>query len=183
MNTTQLVPHEGMKAIYDVACSAWKKKIEKLTSVFGDTELSKAQVEDMFAASNADQTKVLEKWLKKPQPTEIKTWEDVVALVGEPGLPYKTPKTREEKSVNAMVRGFAISKAFNGDWVPDWSNREQYKYQPYKYWSNGQWVVGCCHRCVCALAVSGLCFKSEKDALKAYELFPEVYDDYYMITG
>lgn len=176
----QKVPHSGMQEIYEIACDTWKKKIEKMTSVFGDTELSDAQVEEMFSASNDKQKKVLKKYLKESS-SEITCWKDVVKAVGAVTYPFNNPKTPEEKSINALVEGFAIAKAFNKGTVLTWEDTDTDKYIPRKYFSDGRWVVDGGVWCfIAACFPVGLAFKNSKDAVRAYELFPEVYDALFM---
>lgn len=179
-NTNQKVPYTGMQEIYNVACDAWKKKIKAMTSVFEDTVLSKEQVKEMFTASSDSQKEVLRKYLKEDQ-GNINSWQDVLDYHGvkEFVLPYPKAITKEEKSVNAMIQGFKIAQTFNKGKVLSWENRNEYKYIPYKYFFGGSWVV-LCYCDMFAFFPVGLCFTNEKDAKRAYELFPEIYDDYYM---
>jgi len=63
MEKTHIVTRSQLKEIHDVACLGWKVKIEEFTerNSFGDTmELTQKEVDRMFAASDNNQTKVLE---------------------------------------------------------------------------------------------------------------------------
>lgn len=61
MNKT--IKKSDLKKIYDVACSTWQGKIEKLANrnAFGDTvELTQSEIDEMFKAADSSQTRVLE---------------------------------------------------------------------------------------------------------------------------
>lgn len=174
---TQKISLQGMKEIHDVACADWKKKIKSMTDPFGDTTLTNTQIEEMFSAASVDQAKVLKKWLKEPG-CDINGWEDI----GEFTVPYKNPKTAEERCLNAMVKGFAIAKAFNQGKDLTWENRDDYKYLPYKYFHGDSWVPGYCNGGGGAVCPVGLAFKDSKSAMRAIELFPEVYEDLAMFN-
>lgn len=179
---TQNVSLKGMKEIYECACDSWKKKIKGMTDPFSDTVLTDTQVQEMFDASSEAQTKVLKKWLKAPAKliANIEGWQDIVDIYGEVTLPFAKPKTPEERCMNAMVMGFAIASVFNEGTKLSWEGRNQYKYVPYKYFSGDSWspVYGCWggH----SPFPVGLAFKSSALCMKAWELFPEVYNDILM---
>lgn len=179
----QTVPYEGMKAIYDVACESWKKKIKEMTSLFEDTTLTEKQITEMFDAADVKQKKVLEKYLKEPG-NRISNWLDILDYHGvrEFEVPYKNPKTSQERQLNATVYASKIAEAFNDGKALTWENREEFKYMPYKYYTGGSWSVVFDYYYDCACCPVGLCFTTAKDALRAYELFPEIYDDYYMFN-
>ena len=59
--TTTTISVSNLKKIHDVACAAWKKKIEKMVKPFEDTvTLTEQQIVEMFDAANDSQAKVLE---------------------------------------------------------------------------------------------------------------------------
>jgi len=67
----------------------------------------------------------------------FKTYEDVCdAFNMFPGhsLPYPNPKTKREVSINGFSALQLIFEAFNGDWEPDYSKSNQYKYYPWFEW-------------------------------------------------
>lgn len=177
---TQKISYEGMKAIHDIACEGWKKKIKEWTNIFEDTELSNTQVQQMFEAATEDQKKTLNKYLKEPH-GDINSWEDVLAFhnIKNLVLPFPDPKTKEEWCMNAMTKGFKIAQAFNKGKELSWEDTSYYKYYPYKYLVVGSWRFYC-HCFVAGFFPVGLCFLTSKDCLRAIELFPEVYNDILM---
>jgi len=182
MSNTQKVPYEGMKAIFDIACQDWKSKIKKMTSLFEDTELTQAQVSEMFEAANEEQTKTLKKYLKEPGDIDKSVIQERLDKLV---LPYQGNKlTPRQKSINASEKMMIISEVMNGGTELTWKDTSMGKYFPYKYYSSDLgWVVYCSYDWSNgALLPSGVCFKSSKLALKAYEMFPEIYDDYSMIN-
>lgn len=180
MSNTQKVPYEGMKAIYDIACDTWKQKIEKMTKVFSDTTLTEAQVTEMFGAASKEQTKTLKLWLKETGDIDKDLIQEKLDALT---LPYRSKTlTKEQKSVNALVQLLTIAPCFNGDVELTWKDTTKGKYFPYKYYSGGGWVLGYGGWYDAADLVSGVCYKDSKSALKAYEMFPEIFDDYTMIN-
>lgn len=86
MNKT--VKKSDLKKIYDVACSTWQGKIEKLANrnAFGDTvELTQSEVDEMFKAANSTQTRVLEEVFGK-QLKELDFYSDTIHFEVD-GLP------------------------------------------------------------------------------------------------
>ena len=178
---TQKISYEGMKEIYSIACDGWKKKIKSWTNVFDDTELTNDQVQEMFNAASTDQKKVLNKYLKEYVST-INSWDDVLTFhnIKEVIVPFPNPKTKEEKCLNAMTKGFKIAQAFNGGKELSWEDRSYVKYYPYKYCDGGSWAFHFCYCLDSAHFLVGLCFLKSKDVMKATELFPEIYNDILM---
>lgn len=182
MNTkTQKVPYEGMKAIHDIACTDWKAKIKKMTKVFADTELTEDQVEEMFNAASPEQAKTLKEWLKHPGLVDKQTIQEKLDSLT---LPYQNKNlTKQQKSVNSLVQLFVIAECFNGGKELSWKDTETSKYFPYKYYSGGSWSVDWYCYYDSADFVSGVCYKDSKSALAAYEMFPEIFDDYTMFNA
>lgn len=180
MSNTQKVPYEGLKAIYDVACDTWKQKIEKMTKVFSDTILTEAQVTEMFGAASQEQVKTLNLWLREPGDIDKALIQEKLDALT---LPYRSKTlTKEQKSVNALVQMFIIAEVMNAGTELTWKDTSMYKYFPYKYYSDGSWSVDYHGHYFDASFCSGVCFKSSKLALKAYEMFPQIYDDHSMIN-
>lgn len=66
--TTQKITRKGLKEIHSVACSDWKGKIERFAlrnPLEDEIEFTQEEVKTMFAASNASQEAVLNKYFKK----------------------------------------------------------------------------------------------------------------------
>lgn len=68
----------------------------------------------------------------------LKTWEDACQLKGiDPidSLPFEEPKNDLEEAVNGNFKMYIIAELLCGDWVPNWSDTNEYKYYPYFKWS------------------------------------------------
>jgi len=114
---------------------------------------------------------------------KIKTWEDVCEILNInsiSSLPYKNPKNKQEKSLNALFKIQKISEVLNEGWVENWCDDNQYKYYPYfnRRVSSG-WVM-CSYRCNCYDGVLsfGSYYKSSDLALFAGTQFIDIYIDY-----
>jgi hypothetical protein len=82
------------------------------------------------------------KQITNPDPCEIfKTWEDVADAerIRTDNMPYKFPEKPAERLANAAFKLAVIFEAFNkrtGDdfnekWIPDYGNKDQWKYEPF----------------------------------------------------
>ncbi|MGB4776474.1 MAG: hypothetical protein WBP45_14955 [Daejeonella sp.] len=72
-----------------------------------------------------DNMKIIEK---------IKTYEDACQVEGvDPvkSLPYPEPQNDDEKAINGVAKMFRIGRVLNEGWLPDWSNKNEYKYYPW----------------------------------------------------
>ena len=83
----QSISKENLKKIYDVACPSWQAKLEgyaKREPFSSEVELTSAEVNEMFEASDDKQTKVLVKYLAKPKTIldEIMSFEDACTKLG-----------------------------------------------------------------------------------------------------
>jgi len=112
----------------------------------------------------------------------IKTWEDIVEELGEDNcvLPYKSPKTKEQKATNAFVKIQKISEVLNEGWVANFSDRNIYKYCPwFEYKSSVGWVFFCygSYSYYSSLGV-GFYYKSSELAEYAGKQFLEIYKEY-----
>jgi len=113
----------------------------------------------------------------------IQNWQDILDELGidESFLPYKNPKTKEEKSLNAVAKIYKITEVYNEGWYADFKNND-YKWYPYKYFSGGRFLVAFYWYCsVTDGHAGGFYFKSENLAKDAYNKFKDVYEDYWMI--
>lgn len=76
----------------------------------------------------------------------IKIEEDVYKYSGkkkEDVLPYKNPKTKQEKSLNALAFIYLLCEILNEGWITDFSDSNQYKYYPYFEFKNKKWLFYC----------------------------------------
>lgn len=121
---------------------------------------------------------------QRPITERINSWKDILDELGidESFLPYKNPKTPEEKSINAQAKLFKITEAYNEGAIVDWKNTNQYKYIPYKYFSGSPWSVVTDGWIICQCYASGLYYKSRQLAEDAVKKFRDIYDDYWMQT-
>lgn len=122
----QTINKENLKKIHDVACSTWKKKLEgyaKRKPFDNEVELTGDEIEEMFAASDANQKKVLNKFFVKEKigiMGKVGSYEDackVLDISVEKRTPYE--------------RLCIIIKALNEGWYPDFNNTSEYKYWNY----------------------------------------------------
>lgn len=122
---------------------------------------------------------------------QIKSFEDACkALKIGTELPdvSKLPE-RHAKAIVAHYKLVIIAQALNEGWVPDWSNRSEWKYYPWfdveasKEQSSGSGLSYYVCVCVCTHTPVGsrLAFKSEEVAKYAGTQFVELYEEYYLI--
>ena len=141
------ISKENLKKIYDVACPSWQAKLEdyaKREPFSSEVELTSAEVNEMFEASDEKQTKVLVKYLAKPKTIlgEIKSFEDACAKLGitdsdnEINI-LKSLSTPNRDKLIAMYRLEIIAKALNDGWYPNFNNDDEYKYFNYFRMVNG----------------------------------------------
>ena len=98
-------------------------------------------------------------------------------------LLFITPSSRYEKYINACALIPKIAATYNEDKILDWTNTNQPKYLPYKYFGSGQWVVGFLVWCGSLYCPSGFYFHSEKAAREAYSNFTSVFEDFWEINN
>jgi hypothetical protein len=143
----QSISKENLKKIYDVACPSWQAKLEgyaKREPFSSEVELTSAEVNEMFEASDDKQTKVLVKYLAKPKTIldEIMSFEDACVKLGitdsdnEINI-LKSLSTPNRDKLIAMYRLEIIAKALNDGWYPNFDNDNEYKYFNYFRMLNG----------------------------------------------
>ena len=145
----QSISKENLKKIYDVACPSWQAKLEgyaKREPFNSEVELTSAEVNEMFEASDDKQTKVLVKYLDKTKTKtildEIMSFEDACAKLGitdsdnEINI-IKSLSTPNRDKLIAMYRLEIIAKALNDGWYPNFNNDNEYKYFNYFRMVNG----------------------------------------------
>ncbi len=114
----------------------------------------------------------------------VKSYEDAceeLSLNAIEILPYKDPKTKDEIYYNAHKKLVIIIRALNEGWMPDWSNKDEYKYWPYfeyKESSFGFSYAHCDSWGTDADVGSRLCLKTEKLARYTGENFIKIYNEY-----
>lgn len=118
----------------------------------------------------------------REQITSWKDIEDILASQNESiNLPYPIPMNREEKSLNASLKISKITKIYNGSTILDFTNVNQYKYRPYKYFSDGRWVVDSAGYYYGLRTSASHHFKSREDSDDAVAKFRDIYDDFWMV--
>ena len=109
----------------------------------------------------------------------IKTFEDACAVVGiDPGLFLNRNDTPDELAYKKLK---VIVRAINDGWVPDWSNRDQYKYYPwFEVLSSGFGFSDSDYDCTYTDAYVGsrLCFESREKSDYAASQFVDLYKQF-----
>lgn len=124
---------------------------------------------------------------------KVKTWEAAFKLKGLD--PKKLPDVSMlpegyRKSVVAQFILIVVAEALNGDWVPDYTDIDQYKYFPwFRVKADSKRPSGfglSCHDCgrwdtgtVCGVR---LCYKDSATAEYAGKTFIKLYEDLYLNT-
>lgn len=115
----------------------------------------------------------------------ISSWQDVLDTLGIREIdfiPYKSPSTAEEKSINALTKLLKIAEVYNEGWKPNWKNSNEYKYYAYKYFSDGRFAAGVGVYGCTVDDPSGLHFKTRQLAEDAINKFSDFYDEFLMIN-
>ena len=94
--------------------------------------------------------------------------------------PYKNPKTKEQKSINALDKLFLIAKVYNEGWIPNWKNSSEYKWFPYKYFSGGVFVLCSIVWYLCLYSPSGVHLKNKELCEDLIKKFRDILEDYWM---
>lgn len=130
----QTISRDNLKQIYDVACSSWKTKIEDYAkrNPFGnEIEFSKAEIDEMFSASDSKQKAILNKFFQLPKNImdTVKSFKDACSVLGiHPESVYSTSDTKDEIAFKKLK---VIIKALNEGWYPNWDNSNEAKYFNY----------------------------------------------------
>ena len=118
----------------------------------------------------------------------VKTFEDALALDGdqdEETLEFinSTVKHPDLVSTKAYMKLVVIARVLNEGWKPDWTDTNQYKYQPwFKHKSGfGLAYFVCGYRGTLTHVGSRLCFKNSELATYAANQFADIYNDFLTI--
>jgi hypothetical protein len=187
---TQSISRSDLKQIHNVACDGWKTKIEKLASrnAFGDLiELSQAEVDEMFEASDEKQTKVLSKFFKKStsKVDEINSFEDACAVLEITDSKDVIEKlsllpSSMSRRLIALYKLETIIKALNDGWFPNWKDTNQRKFWNWFRRDEGgfSFVYTDCNY-YCSTVPSALCFKTSELAQHCAKIAIKEYEEYY----
>ena len=88
----------------------------------------------------------------------------------------------DRKTMAAYHKLAVITRAINEGWQPDWSNRDERKYEPYMYTNNAGLACASTYYTPSNAATfigSRLCFRDYERATFAVETFGELYKDYF----
>lgn len=88
----------------------------------------------------------------------------------------------DRKTMAAYHKLAVITRAINEGWQPDWSNRDERKYEPYMYTNNAGLASAGTHSTPSTTYTkigSRLCFRDYERATFAVETFGELYKDYF----
>lgn len=174
---TQTISKVNLKKIHDVACDSWKKKLEGYANrkpFDTEIELTEDEIDEMFGASDTNQTQVLSKFFVKERKgimgrvTSYKTACEVLGISNEE---KRTP----------FERLCIIIKALNEGWRPNFNNSSEYKYWNYFIMRDGVFsVFGVYYNAINMRLPSALYLKSRELAEYAVEIALEDYKEVYM---
>lgn len=120
--------------------------------------------------------------------TDIKTFEEackVLKLDSEKIIPdFSFFPVKDQVAMQAHSKLVIIAKAINGDWIPDWTNYDEYKYYPWFEMGSSSGVGFSCDAFGNWAAGSGvgsrLCFKDRDTAKYVGTQFLELYKAYFV---
>lgn len=117
--------------------------------------------------------------------TTIKTFEDACKKLGiKPDIP-EVSNDEFSKPVIAVYKLLIIYKAINNGWVPDWNNRDQYKYYPwFRVLSSGFGFSLSCYGCAYAFTAVGsrLCTDTSEKAIYIAKQVEAEYREYFLYS-
>lgn len=105
------VTKENLQKAFSQATDDGKKL---LSNLFGETAATAATSEDV---DSKEMAAILACYVK-------------IGLDRSAEIPFKDPRTKRQRRLNAICDLDVIRDANIGDWVPDWSNSNQSKYEP-----------------------------------------------------
>lgn len=180
------IKKDNFKELYDIACENWKSKFDELfkNSLFSDTlEFKEEFTEEMKKACNKDQLKVFLKVFKDYKSDDIfsvNTYSKICKELKEEEYTENhvsgLPKEYKKKQL-AFLKLQQISKFFNKNWTPDFSNKSEYKYYPYfEYKASGLVFSssGCSSYC---FSVQVAFYKTEEISNFVGKTFIDIYED------
>lgn len=120
--------------------------------------------------------------------TDIKTFEDACIKENlDPNTVIPDFSLFPENDRQAMIahaKLIIIAKAINGDWVPDWTDSNQWKYFPWFEMGSSSGVGFSCGGCdnwlTLSLVGSRLCFENREKAKYVGTQFQELYKSYFV---
>ncbi len=102
-------------------------------------------------------------------------------------IPFVKPKNNNQEALNATAILFEIIDRANkkdnknNEWIPDWSNYNEYKWYPYFYFSGSGFAVHYTHFWDSyTVAGSRLCFKNEATCKTTAIKYLPIYEKFMM---
>lgn len=150
-------------------------------------KISEEQAKELYLTASKEIKIILEETFTKEFfstkiTDRVQTLDDIYKILGkkrEDLIPHKNPKTKQQKSQNALVDIQSITEVYNEGKELDWNNSNQYKYIPYFHKNSGGWVFSSCDSFSSSCSASfGLYFFSSKLAIDAGKKFIKVYNEY-----
>lgn len=147
---TQKITRKGLQELYNNVCADWQKEITKLVLFQSGDEIEVEQslITRAFSEANETQNKLLNKFFKvqKERDEELmeiaSSWDNLLKYLKKKEkdiLPYYTPTSKLEISINSQVKIYTIINFLNDDWICDFKNNSQCKYYPYFIFEKGSW--------------------------------------------
>jgi len=124
-----------------------------------------------------------EEFFKKEGYESIKTFDDACRAIGTTELEFNEKFSILGLDIDTLnyEKIKVVAKAINNCWVPDWSNRDQYKYYPwFEVLSSGFGFSDSYYGCTFASTGVGsrLCFESSEKAKYAGTQFIDLYKQF-----
>lgn len=110
----------------------------------------------------------------------VKTFDDVLAFAGITDEHYEKVISGLSKDEAAYWKVKLIAQVLNEGWKPDWTNSNEYKYQPWLKFTAGSGFAfdGCGYDHSLTRVGSRLCYKSRALAEYAATQFQDIYNDF-----
>ena len=178
----QIITRENLKQIHNVACDGWKTKLAdyaKRNPFQLEIELTQTEVDEMFNASDASQTKVLKKFFSRPKDIrdKVKSFLDACSVLSiNPNTVYSETDSIDDK---AFKRLKIMIKALNEGWYPNWDDENEYKYMNYFKMKGGFSFWDTDIYSTTTFVPSALSLKNKDLALHMIEIALEDYKEYY----
>jgi hypothetical protein len=119
--------------------------------------------------------------------TDIKTFDDACKVLNLETtiIPdFSLFPKEEQEAMQAHTKLIIIAKAINGDWIPDWTNSDEYKYYPWFEMGSSSGVgfsFGDCDDWFTnSIVGSRLCFETREKAKYAGKQFEDLYKSYFV---
>ncbi len=183
MNKTQTITRDNLKAIYDIACSSWKNKLEgyaKRNPFESEIQLTQSEIDEMFKASDSSQIKVLKKFFTIPLDIrdKVKSFIDACNVLN---IDHKSVFSPTDDKIDIAFKKLRIIiKALNEGWWPNWENENEYKYMNYWRMKGGFSYSVTDYYATYTTVPSALCLKTNDLALHAADIAKEEYKEYYL---